>query len=107
MDMLAAGACFDHDGDGICDSCSRSMLPDSGVRMAQWPAGEAPSVEALTDALANMTTSRDSALREADRWHQSSNLWSGIAGHMGWLNCPTHNREIMAKVNALHHTEAK
>lgn len=23
-------------------------------------------------------------------------------GHMGWLNCPTHNREIMAKVQALH-----
>lgn len=45
MDMLAAGACFDHDGDGLCDSCGRSMLPDSGVRMAQWPAVEEP----LTD----------------------------------------------------------
>lgn len=25
-----------------------------------------------------------------------------VPGHMGWLNCPTHNREIMAKIEALH-----
>lgn len=39
------------------------------IRMAQWSADgeERPGVEVLTDALANMTTSRDSALRRADR----------------------------------------
>lgn len=49
--------------------------------------------EARSDAAAARSVTGDSV---------STECTDPNPGHMGWLVCPTHNRDIMAKVAALH-----